>query len=123
MTKLGFSQQITFLHSKDLEATRQFYSSALGLKLVRDQETCIIFKVTETAYLGFCEHIEQIQPGRRVILTLVTDDVDHWYEILMDKEVDVMGSPKPNPKYRIYHFFLKDPDGYTIELQKFNDPL
>lgn len=118
-----FSQQITFLHSDDLDRTRHFYSEILGLNLVRDQETCLIFEVTKTAYIGFCEHIEQIQTGRRIILTLVTEDVDLWYERLKEKNIEMMGVPKANPKYLIYHFFLKDPDGYTIEIQKFDDPL
>ena len=123
MPETKFSQQITFLHSKDLEATRQFYSEVLGLNLARDQDTCLIFRVTKTAYLGFCEHIEQIQPGRRIILTLVSDDVDRWYTILRDKNIAVMGPPKSSPQYEIYHFFLKDPDGYMLEIQKFDKPL
>ena len=123
MPESGFSQQITFLHSSDLETTRQFYSDVLGLNLVRDQGICLIFQVTETAFLGFCEHIVPIQPGRRIILTLVSDEVDHWYEILKGKKVDLAAPPKLNPQYQIYHFFLKDPDGYTIEIQKFVNPL
>ena len=123
MPQSGFSQQITFLHSSNLEDTRHFYLEILGLDLARDQGTCLIFKITETAYLGFCEHIVPIQAGRRIILTLVTEDVDLWYERLEKKNVEMMGAPKANPKYQIYHFFLKDPDGYTIEIQKFDDPL
>jgi len=76
MSSAQFSQQITFLHSQDLQATRQFYEGALELTLVRDQRSCLIFKVTHQAYLGFCEQIEPISPGRRVILTLVSKEVD-----------------------------------------------
>jgi catechol 2,3-dioxygenase-like lactoylglutathione lyase family enzyme len=123
MIESKFSKQITFLNSRDLEATRQFYSDILKLPLVRDQGTCLIFQVTDSAYLGFCEHIEQIPPGRRIILTLVAEDVDHWYELLIEKGIEINEAPKANPKYQIYHFFLKDPDGYTIEIQKFDDPL
>lgn len=123
MPDSGFLQQITFLHSNNLDSTLYFYSEILGLNLVRDQGTCLIFEVTNTAYLGFCEHIEQIKAGRRIILTLVTEDVDLWYKRLKEKNVELMGVPKANPKYHIYHFFLKDPDGYTIEIQKFDDPL
>lgn len=117
------SEQITFLHAGDLDATRLFYSQILELPLVREQATCLIFKVTGGAFLGFCEHIEQITPGRKVILTLVSDDVDGWYDILQSKGVEVMDAPKANPKYKIYHFFLKDPNGYWIEIQRFDEPL
>lgn len=119
----NISQQITFLHSSDLVATRQFYSEILTLALVRDQSTCLIFEVTKSAFLGFCTHIEPIAGGRKVILTLVTEDVDQWYQRLMSTGVEVAGPPQSNPKYQIYHFFLKDPDGYWIEIQKFDHPL
>ena len=123
MSNPGFNQQITFLHAENLVRTKKFYSDVLGLQLVRDQGTCLIFRVTDSAYLGFCEHIEPIKQGRRIILTLVTDNVDSWYSELIGKKVDIVAPPKANPKYQIYHFFLKDPDGYWIEIQSFNDPL
>ena len=123
MTPLPITQQLTFLHAKDLEATQQFYTDVLGLPLVRDQGICLIFGVTPTAFLGFCKHIEPMLSGRKVILTLVSDDVDAWYQLLKHRGVDLMDSPKANPEYQIYHFFFKDPNGYWIEIQKFNQPL
>jgi hypothetical protein len=29
--------------------------------------------------------------------------------------------PRANPKYKIYHCFLRDPDGYQIEIQRFDN--
>jgi len=123
MSKPGFAQQITFLHTENLDRTKKFYSDVLGLQLVRDQGTCLIFRVTDSAYLGFCEHIESINQGRKVILTLVTDDVDAWYRDLVEKNIEIVEPPKANPKYQIYHFFFKDPDGYWVEIQRFDKPL
>jgi catechol 2,3-dioxygenase-like lactoylglutathione lyase family enzyme len=123
MRKPGFTGQITFLHAEDLQKTKAFYVDTLGLKLARDQKTCLIFQVTDSAYLGFCEHIESIDQGRKLILTLVTDDVDDWYRDLVEKNIEIVEPPKANPKYKIYHFFLKDPDGYWIEIQRFDKPL
>jgi len=119
----GFSQQITFLHSNDLGITRDFYTKLLGLSLVRDQGTCLIFEITETAFLGFCQHITPVPEGRNVILTLISEDVDGWYQYLIDKGNKTLTPPKHNPEYHIYHFFLKDPDGFWIEIQKFDQPL
>jgi len=123
MSLSEFSQQITFLHSNDLQKTRQFYEGLLNLKMVRDQATCQIFCVTNHAFLGFCEHIEPISTGRKVILTLVTEDVDAWYESLKKRGADLMEPPQGNPNYQIYHFFLLDPNGYWIEVQRFAQPL
>lgn len=123
MSKPGVAQQITFLHTENLDRTKKFYSDVLGVQLVRDQGTCLIFRVTDSAYLGFCEHIESINQGRKVILTLVTDDVDAWYRDLVEKNIEIVEPPKANPKYQIYHFFFKDPDGYWVEIQRFDKPL
>ena len=123
MNAKPFDQQITFLHTRNLKAVREFYEHNLSLPLVRDQGSCLIFRAAQGAYLGFCEHIESIQPGRRVILTLVTDDVDGWYRKLISQGANVVSAPQANPKYQIYHFFLKDPDGYWVEIQRFDQPL
>lgn len=118
-----FHQQITFLHSNNLKTTQHFYSDMLGLELSRDQGTCLIFKVNVGAYLGFCEHIEPIGSGRKVILTLVSGDIDTWYQRLKENGAEIISPPAFNPEFQIYHFFIKDPDGYWVEIQQFNEPL
>jgi catechol 2,3-dioxygenase-like lactoylglutathione lyase family enzyme len=117
------SQYITFLYAQDLASTRHFYTHLLGLSLARDQGTCLIFRVTGSAFIGFCEHIQPIPTGRRVILTLISDDVDGWYQTLKDKGMKSLTQPKYHPDYHIYHFFLEDPDGYWIEIQRFKEAL
>ena len=121
--KPAIDQQITFLHTHDLQKTRLFYEDLLGLKLVRDQATCLIFQTTDSAFLGFCEHIEPVESGRRVILTLVSDAVDEWYDDLKNHGAIIKNPPTANRDYQIYHFFLEDPNGYWIEIQQFDQPL
>lgn len=123
MSNQKFNQQITFLHASDLVKTKKFYEEVLGAKLVRDQGSCLIFQMVENAFLGFCEHIEPVEQGRKVILTLVSDDVDGWYDQLIRKGLEVIEPPKYNPLFQIYHLFLYDPNGYWIEIQKFDNPL
>jgi len=123
MAKPEFDKQITFLHAENMVENKKFYSEILGLELIRDQGSCLIFQVTNSAYLGFCEHIEPIAPGRKIILTLVTNDVDSLYMDLVGKNVEIVEPPKANPKFQIYHFFIKDPDGYWVEIQRFDNPL
>lgn len=123
MARSEITQQITFLYAHNLAETRQFYADLMGLPLARDQASCLIFKVTQDAYLGFCEHIEPIPPGRKVILTLVSEDVDGWYAALTTNKQDLIDPPRYNPQYHIYHFFISDPNGYWIEIQRFDQPL
>lgn len=117
----GFDAQITFYNTQDLGKTAHFYEKILGLSLALDQGICRIYKVAGEAFIGFCENKEIAKPDG-IIITFVTDDVDDWYECLAKKGVSFEKPPTYNPKYDIYHCFLRDPNGYLIEIQRFDDP-
>lgn len=110
---------ITFLEVSDIEQSHRFYASQLGLSMVLDQGGCRIYRMTDTAFLGVCE-----KPGdheSNVVVTIVTADVDGWHRQLTEAGVQTDGVPRDNPDYRIYHFYSSDPDGHTIEVQRFWD--
>jgi len=115
-------QQITFLYTRDLAATAAFYEETLGLSLVLDQGSCRIYRVSGDAFVGFCQRVEAPEQPTGIIFTLVTADVDGWYAYLQAKGVLLEKAPLVNPQYNIYHFFLRDPNGYLIEIQRFLDP-
>ncbi|MBT4890161.1 MAG: VOC family protein [Rhodospirillales bacterium] len=118
-----FNQQVTFLYTRDLEGSVQFYSEFLELQLTLDQGSCKIFQVSPNAFLGICACNEQRPSNPEgIIVTLVTSDVDGWYEKLKSKGVRFDAPPSENTKFNIYHCFLRDPDGYQIEIQQFRDP-
>ncbi|MFW9882525.1 MAG: VOC family protein, partial [Candidatus Thorarchaeota archaeon] len=71
--------------------------------------------------IGFCEHMPAVYKDKSPIITLVTEDVDVIYNQLIKLGVHITDKPKENPKFNIYHFFFRDPNGYTIEIQKFLD--
>lgn len=123
MTADVFEQTIIFLGVKDLARTSRFYHDLLGLKLVRDQGVCRIYRSSSEAFLGFCEHLSIEGQDNRVILTLVSEDVDGWYERLRARGVEFEKEPTANPKFGIYHCFFRDPDGYLVEIQRFDEPL
>ena len=75
---MTISQQITFLDTRDLRRTADFYERVLGLRLARDQGACRIYHVSGTAFVGFCERKDTPSPPQGVVLTLVTDEVDRW---------------------------------------------
>ena len=126
MTRPAIEQQITFLHTRDLAETTHFYEKVMGLSLKLDQGSCRIYQVGRDAYLGFCQRADGAQrtsPGaRHVILTLVTPEVDEWFRYLSEQGVVFEKPPAVNPTYNIYHCFLRDPNGYLIEIQRFLDP-
>lgn len=123
----SIDQQITFLYTQDLAASASFYEDKLGFHLWLDQETCRIYTVTGSGYLGLCQEDGTLatktnnkKPG--VIFTLVTQQVDEWYEYLQQQGVKFAKPPTFNEKYKIYHCFLRDPNGYLIEIQRFESP-
>lgn len=122
MSNHPIDQQITFLYTPDLTATSQFYENVIGLPLALDQGSCRIYTTAQNSYLGFCEHLEGDIERSNIIITLVTEDVDGWYAALQEKGVSFEKPPALNPRYQIYHCFLRDPNGYLIEIQRFEDP-
>lgn len=120
-------QQITFLYTRDLETTAHFYNEIMGLPLKLDQGSCRIYQASQTSYIGFCERQdapnEPPAPGlHQVILTFVTQEVDAWYDCLSRRGVVFEEPPSVNTEYNIYHCFLRDPNDYLIEIQRFLHP-
>ena len=116
-----FEQQVTFLYVADLNRSTTFYGEQLGLPLVLDQGTCRIFRMSKSAFIGVCECADGAL-NSSIILTFVTEDVEGTYERLLKEGIEIEKSPQYNERYHITHFFLRDPDGYLLEVQKFHDP-
>lgn len=116
-----FRQQVTFLSTRDLAAAAHFYEELLGLPLVLDQGACRIYRVAGDAFLGVCARDDAPTPAGAIV-TLVTHDVDGWYARLVARGVVFDQPPAYNPRFDIYHCFLRDPGGWLLEIQQFLDP-
>ncbi|HOB34288.1 MAG TPA: VOC family protein [Bacillota bacterium] len=112
---------IVFLGVRDLEATDRFYSGLLGLKLWKDQEVCRIYEVPGGGRLGFCTHLPVTPAEGNPIITLLSADVDADYARLQQGGCAPLHPPRENSRFGIYHFFVRDPDGYLLEIQHFLD--
>ncbi|MBG83558.1 MAG: glyoxalase [Phycisphaerae bacterium] len=116
----SIDSQITFCGVADLERTSRFWNEIMDLPMVLDQGTCRIYHTTGNAYLGFCQR-DDVSVGDQIILTIVSDEVDVWHDRLLKNGVHIEHPPRTNPAYGIYHFFARDPDGYRVEIQRFQD--
>lgn len=127
MSHPTLDQYITFIYTRNLEESARFYESIIGFALWRDQGTCRIYHISGGSYLGICQTGSEAKGNalegkqQNVILTLVTEDVDGWYTHLQDKGIQFEHAPRTNHRYNIYHCFLRDPNGYLIEIQRFLD--
>ena len=112
---------ITFLKTNDLEKTTFFYTEVMGFQLALKQAECRIFQICENCYLGFC-HTEDATGSDEIVITIEMQDVDGFYEYLVSKDIHIKVPPRQNDKYQIYQMFLHDPNGYLLEIQRFQDP-
>lgn len=113
---------ITYCYTDNLAVTDEFYQETLGLPLVVDQGNCHIYRVTDEAFIGFCRRSAVGIDHDDLILTLVTDDVDGWYERLKARGATVVEPPRTDERRGVYHFFARDPNGYRLEFQRFLTP-
>jgi predicted enzyme related to lactoylglutathione lyase len=119
MARPPIDQLITFLYTRDLATTAHFYENLLGLPLAVDQGDCRIYQVSAGGLLGFCQRAQAPEEPAGIIVTIVTPDVDAWHDALVEQGVAFATPPAHNPRYGIYHCFLRDPNGYLVEIQSF----
>ena len=113
---------ITFLYYEDLEKAAKFYGEVMGFELTTDQRWSKIFKVAENAYVGCVDGkvgYHKPNPAKPVMLTVVVDDPDAWYEHFKAHGVETLNEPHDDKELNLRIFLLKDPEGYVIEIQKF----
>lgn len=115
--------QVLFLPTDDLTNVQAFYTDTLGLPLVRDQGLCRIYQSAPGSYIGFCERGYTIPSEFRVVITLLIDDVDGVYNALRAKGVKTESMPSLSEQFNVYQFFLRDPNSYLVEVQRFEEPL
>jgi predicted enzyme related to lactoylglutathione lyase len=116
---MKYDEFITFFGTHNLKETSDFYQNILGLTLYKDQKVCLIFNINKQSKIGFCEHMPVIYEEKSPIITLVTQEVDEIYKKFVKSGLQISEGPKINHKFDIYHFLFKDPNGYTIEVQRF----
>jgi catechol 2,3-dioxygenase-like lactoylglutathione lyase family enzyme len=113
---VSFTDSLVFLFVSDLDRSTAFYES-LGLGVSIDQGSCRILGVDDRLMVGLCGDRTPAPDG--VIFTLVTDRVEEVCAELASQGVVFEQAPQHSPQYHITHAFLRDPDGYLVEIQRF----
>jgi predicted enzyme related to lactoylglutathione lyase len=114
--------QITFQYYDDLAIAAQFYGEVLGFELVEDQRWAKIYRVSGDGFVGIVDGekgFRRPQPTNAVLLTLVADDVDAWYDHLAKAGVRLLTDIRNKEDIQIRCFFFEDPGGYALEVQQF----
>jgi catechol 2,3-dioxygenase-like lactoylglutathione lyase family enzyme len=115
----GISAQISWVYTGDLESSAGFYADTLGLRCCRDEGGARLYATSSGAYIGVCETFaDRVVEPKGGMISIVTDEVDGWYEYLREKGLEIRQPPQRLEQFQIYSFFVTDPNGYLIEFQR-----
>ncbi|MGI9203093.1 MAG: VOC family protein, partial [Woeseiaceae bacterium] len=114
----SLTSQVTMFYYKDIEPAAYFYGELLGLEKTFDLTWVKFYKTGPASTVGLVTEGDggwhKVQDTNAVMLSLVTEEVDAWYERLRDKEdltiLKEIGDGGP-----VRSFLLEDPGGYTVE--------
>ena len=107
---------IVFFATERLQESVAFYRSTFGAEIWLKQPDCTILKL-DNLLLGVCQRETADTDG---IITIVVDsreEVDRYHERFSPL---AEGEPTANDHYQIYHFYLNDPEGRSVEVQSFD---
>jgi catechol 2,3-dioxygenase-like lactoylglutathione lyase family enzyme len=116
------TDSIVFTYTDDLPASSRFFREVLELEFVVDQGLCHIFRLSPTSYIGVCSIPGRPRATVGVTITIVTSDVDGWHAFLTAKGLVYDTPPRNSERFNVYSSLFIDPNGYRIEIQRFNDP-
>lgn len=110
---------IVFFNTQSLDELKTFYIEKVGCRMWMDQGDCVILRFGNML-IGFCKREKADLQGLITFFYDSREGVDHAYARFKDI---ADAPPRDNPKYPIYHFFAKDPEGRGIEFQYFTNKI
>ena len=121
---LGFKATIVWFYYKDMEGIQRFYEDVMGFDLIVDQGWTKIYPIGPTAYFGLVDEqrgMHSFTEQKAVTLSLLTDNIDDWYEYLSSHDAVEMRSEEISDTDRYRAFVAYDPEGYYLEWDVFKD--
>lgn len=121
---LGFKATVVWFYYKDMVGIQRFYEEVMGFDLIADQGWAKIYPIGPTAYFGLVDEqrgMHNFTEEKAVTLSLITDDLDGWYEYMRQQSAVEMRSEEISVDERYRAFIAYDPEGYFIEWDVFTD--
>jgi len=121
---LGFKATIVWFYYRDMEGIQRFYEDVMGLDLIVDQGWTKIYPIGPTTYFGLVDEqrgMHNFTEQKAVTLSLLTDNIDAWYEYLSTHDGIEMRSEEISDTDRYRAFVAYDPEGYYLEWDVFRE--
>ncbi len=117
---LSIKENILMLYYKDISLVVPFYEETLGLAKTFNEDWVKIYRITPTSFVALVQEGEgsfhRAQAENAVMLSIVTEEVDAWYERLKrDQSIVFLKEIYDNQHAPIRAFLVEDPGGYSIE--------
>jgi len=110
--------QVVMFYYEDLAAADRFYGETLGFVKTLDEDWVKFYRTSGDATVGLVADgagaWHKPQPKNAVMLSIVTSEVDAWYERLRKMD-DVTFLKDIGDGGPIRSFLVEDPGGYTVE--------
>ncbi|WP_067151542.1 VOC family protein [Pseudotamlana agarivorans] len=106
------------IYSNDIEKSKQFYTEFLGMDLAMDLAWILTFvsKENPTAQISIFQNNEN-KPldNSAIFISIEVSDIDNWFERAKKQKIEIV-YPIANEDWGVRRFFVKDPNGATINL-------
>ncbi|MDQ3915697.1 MAG: VOC family protein [Actinomycetota bacterium] len=110
---MGVRRIVPNLGVADLDSSRDFYTTLLGLDVVMDLDWIVIVASgsNPTAQIS----LQRGDTADGPHLTIEVDDVDAVYEVAQSQGADVV-YPITDEPWRVRRFFVRDPAGFVVNV-------
>ncbi|WP_339703425.1 VOC family protein [uncultured Marixanthomonas sp.] len=104
--------------SNDIEKSKQFYTEFLGMDVAMDLGWIVTFASNEntTAQISIFRNNEN-KPldNSAIFLSVEVSNIDNWFQRAKKQKIEIV-YPITNESWGVRRFFVKDPNGATINL-------
>lgn len=110
-------------HYADVAEAARFYREQLGLVPVETREGAVVLEIAPGARLTLADQAAAGHTDatpRTAALALVTDDVEHWWEALSERDLEFRSRFTAKPDRAHDGFVLVDPGGWFLEFERFH---
>ena len=113
-----------FFYYEDLDKAVEFYEQIMGLPEVLDYGFAKAFQLSQTSFLCLVDEkkgMHRASEPKTVTLSIVTQEVDGWYQYLKEKGVKIHSPLSESSRLPIKGFVALDSEGYYLEFETFKE--